>query len=462
MTINTSNLAASISRLININLFDILSNRFSQPDFKVNTLLKFREITVTGTNVDIPILTTTKNFFVDKPLTASTIEVFLKNLNNDTVLVDKIILLATKKILETPINDDALYERLQLSLKNMSIEKADHELFITKVVINGGQLATNGSILFPTNQQVLDLFLAEERTRFDKKELLITDYNGTSNKAYLPLIGNDKYEIAQNEIYTQRYPNADFNTRIVDAFLPNITEKYYNEHLLISLHELVSTEQYEACQKDIVRNRIDKEKILGPVTLLDIYKRRLNQPPFNEQVTKAKEKNIDLTFLVLMESLNRELPVFVSLLYQPNIGTLAINLAKLKIIEKFGQDFFTKFFMINIFLQDLIIAIDLELNSLWSTPWTTSQTTAISSYTSQNYYAPNLDYVIPPPNGVGLTFPPGSTMIGYFNDVLLAAKYRNQQNPKMVIESIAEYLDNVYPKFSKTTPYPYLPNPFAF
>lgn len=463
MAIQLVNSEQVIDSLNKITLADILANRFSDVAFKADSLLKFRDITVNGSTIDPQILTTIKNLFINKPLTAATIQTFLNNLNNDIVLVDRIILLATKKILDTPINDDSLYQRVQFSLFNVLIQKADHEIFLSKILVNGGNQPSSGSTLvFPQNQVVLTQFLTQQRIKFDKNELLITDYNGTNDKAYLNIIGQTSYLSAQNEIYTKNSTNVNLNTSIIESFLSTIDEKYYNEHLLIALKELATSEQNDACQKDIVRNRIDKEQILGPESLLDIYKRRLNQPPFNEQVKKSKENNTDLTFVVLMESLNRELPVFIASLYTQNMGTLTIALVRIKIIEKFGIDFFNKFFMINRFLLDLNVALDLELNALWTTPWIGAQSAAISAYTGQTYYAPNLVYNIPPPNGVGLAFPPGDIMKEYFNNALLASRYRNQQNPRIVIESIAEYLGKVYPKFSKTTPFPYLPNPFAF
>lgn len=467
-----------------IKLFEILVDRINTTDFQTDALKFFRDVNVSGNTIDATIVSATLKAIKPMVTTQSTLDIFLRDLNGDQATVDKIILDATKNILSNPIEDQRIYDKLKPVLSNTDMSDAQFQFF-NDAIQKGGYVSTftgnpdsgnysNTTSRFPETVQLLDDFKINQLIKFKANQLTIADFNTNIERSYITLIGPIEYKKSQDDAYKLLYIDTSYNGQILEAFIPLLVEKYINENLLVSLHKNVPEEKYQEILKDLIRDKVtgSNGKVEKPIkkNILEIYQDKLDKKDatqgkiFKEGVKKSKEPDgKPLAFVVICESLSQELPVFTGLHIDPTASLNAITITIKKLIDTFGQEYFTKFFDINKLLVDLTTGLALELGPLWSTPWISSIATTIAAVSSGNATVPFMTFDQPSPNGTSQQLPTGEQFKNHFNKSLMLAHYGGDPtgNVMLLVESISEYMDDVYKLLKYTTPYPYLPSPFT-
>lgn len=495
-------------------LSEIFAEQLNTEDFRTNSLERLREVVVDGTDLDEFVLDSTKDAIANRERIVSTLEIFLRDLNNDQTLVDKIVLDAVKVIIDNPIEDQRLYDRIQVALSQFAMTREQFDLFNNKIKIGGannvsstttnaeGQTTTtttnsdgtetttqadtttsttnstntstpstnsgattstgSGVTPFPETQQIRDNFVETQANKFDSDLLTIADFNSTAEKAYINLLSTTDYDKAREETYELLFPDPDYNSLIILAFLPILEQRYFNENLMTALSRNVSSETYTVILMDIIRDRIAKERPIKK-PLLDIYLEKINSEVFNKAVEKSKLPEEDpLTFVVLMEQLTLDLPVFVGVQTNESPGSSAIRLAREKLIATFGQAFYDRFFKIDVLLNDLASAVNKEVGDIWTQNWIRAKQKTNDEVSGNGASVPFMTYSEAPLNGTGAQFPTGLSLRNHFSDEVIRTRYGRNETVRILADSIAEYLDQVYPLFDTTCPQPYLASPFGF
>lgn len=496
-------------------LSDIFAEQQQTEEFRTNALERLREVTVDGTDLDSIILSSAKDALTNKDRVQSTLEIFLRDLDNNSTLVDTIILQAVKVIIENPIEDQRLYDRLLVALTRSAMTREQFDLFNNKVKVGGSNNTVNtgetpdtttttteptptgenqttttqdtttgtgstgsnatsqgtgstgtstgtGVTPFPETQQIRDNFIETQANKFDSDLLTSADFNTTIEKSYVSLLGQTEYDTAREETYELLFPTEEFNSLVILAFVPILDQRYFNENLMTSLSRNVDAATYDTILRDIIRDRIAKERPIKK-NLLDIYLEKINSEVFNKAVAKSREPEEDkLTFVILLDQLNLDLPVYVGVQTDLAAGSSVIRLARDKIQAEFGLSFYNRFFKIDVLLNDLSAALNSEIGDIWTANWIRAKENTNEAVNDGQVSVAFMEYTRAPLEGVGANFPNGSQIRNYFTDEVIRTRYGRNETVRILTESIIEYLSQVYPLFDTTCPQPYLASPFGF
>ena len=178
-----------------------------------------------------------------------------------------------------------------------------------------------------------------------------------------------------------------------------------------------------------------------------------------------------MAFIISLEIMNEELPIQIA---KQELST-ALSLVAIKIKDElnkqFPADFFPKFPGIDVYLNDISLALNQDAGNTWSANWKDLKNSMKSNHDSDKAFANFLTYdavkfnVLSTSNvntaGTGEVTPDGTGFLDYYTPAIIASNYGNNTTVLMTIKAIKDYLRRIYPFFKTTTPYPYMASPFG-
>jgi hypothetical protein len=535
-----------------LQVYDVSIDYINSDDFRISTLLFFRELVKKNT-LDSIIQAQSLNSLNLKPKVKSFYELILKDINKTKA--DEVLNKAVTKLLQDTYYDQQLLDQFVASskeeyftLKDLSYYtdniKIDTFLYNTKFKVdtaiasfvkrlNDGTLAlidinrpkspipstgtnqtnnsssttsqTNTNSTTSTNTSQPTGGVNNTTSNTDASGNIITTSNTNTTNAsnatnavnqsstntstgnstqntnsYIPIIdpnaslreiiSESDYINANKSVFMNHASSDIFNTKVIKNILSIVSDKIYRDYLLLTLFENIDIDTYTRIFEDVIRERIRVEKFLGD-SLLDTYLKMLNNPTYEAAVAKSKSENKPMAFIISLEIMNEELPVQIAKQELSTALSLVTTRIKDELNKQFPADFFPKFPGIDVYLNDLSLALNHDSTDAWSTNWKDLKNSMRSNHDSDKRFANFLTYdavkfdALSTSNvntaGTGEAAPDGTGVLDYYTPAIIASNYGNNSTVLMTARAIKDYLRRIYPFFKTTTPYPYLASPFG-